>query len=114
MIHDMGALSDALHPPLLAGGLLVAMALALAMLALASLRRRDRAGHGPTSRRVCRALRLSGPEVRLLARVARSEQAPGAGSLLVSRGYFDAAVSSFAGPPDSARRLSAIRRKVFG
>ena len=103
----------ALDKPLLAGGLLVAMALSIATLAIASLVRRDRTGHGPTSRRMCRALRLSRSECRLLGKVARGARAPGAGSLLVSRGHFDTAVGLFGGPPDCARQLALIRRKVF-
>ena len=113
MMPAMGLLSGLLDQPLLAGGLLVAMALALATLAGASLVRRDRADHGPTSRRMCRALNLTPAECRLLGRVARSARAPGAGSLLVSRGYFDAAVGLFGAPPDRARQLASIRRRVF-
>jgi len=85
----------------------------LATLALASLVRRDRARHGPTSRRLCRALRLSKAEARLMGRVARAARAPGAGSLLVSRGYFDDAVGAYAAGPGAARRLEVIRCKVF-
>jgi hypothetical protein len=105
--------SPGLDQPLLAGGLLVAMALAVATLAVASLIRRDRAVHGPASRRMCRALKLTRAECRLLTRVARRARAPGAGSLLVSRGYFDAAAGRLAAPADCARHLAAIRRKVF-
>ena len=105
--------SGTLEQPLLAGGLLVAMALAVATLAVASLVRRDRADHGPTSRRMCRALKLTRTECRLLTRVARNARAPGAGSLLVSRGFFDAAAGLLGAPPDRARQLAAIRRKVF-
>jgi hypothetical protein len=113
MMPDVGPLPGALDNPLLAGGLLVAMALAIVTLALASLMRRDRAAHGPTSRRMCRALRLTRSECRLLGRVARGARAPGAGSLLVSRGLFDTAVGLFGARADRARQLALIRRKVF-
>jgi hypothetical protein len=109
----VGLLPGTLDKPLLAGGLLAAMALAVATLAVASLVRRDRAGHGPTSRRMCRALRLSRSECRLLGKVARGARAPGAGSLLVSRGHFDTAVGLFGARPDRARQLALIRRRVF-
>jgi hypothetical protein len=110
---DLGGLLELLGRPLLVGGLLIAMALAVAALALASLVRRDRAAHGPSARRLCRALGLSKTEARLLGRVARASRAPGAGSLLVSRGCFDDAVGSYAAGAESARRLEVIRRKVF-
>jgi hypothetical protein len=113
VIPAVELLSGALEQPLLAGGLLVAMALAIATLAIASLVRRDRAGHGPTSRRMCRALSLSRSDCRLLGRVARGARAPGAGSLLVSRGHFDTAVGLFGASTDRARQLASIRRKVF-
>ena len=113
MMPAVGLLPGALDKPLLAGGLLAAMALAVATLAVASLVRRDRAGHGPTSRRMCRAVRLSRSECRLLGKVARGARAPGAGSLLVSRGHFDTAVGLFAARPDRARQLALIRRRVF-
>ncbi len=113
MMLAVGLLPGALDKPLLAGGLLAAMALAVATLAVASLVRRDRAGHGPTSRRMCRALSLSRSERRLLGKVARGARAPGAGSLLVSRGHFDTAVGLFGARPDRARQLALIRRKVF-
>ncbi len=92
------------------GGLFIAMGLAVATLAMASLIRHDRVRHGPSSRRFCRRLGLSGAERRLLERVARASGAPGAGSLLVSRGHFDTAAGLFAG---DARSLSAIRTNVF-
>ncbi len=107
------ALIRLLHEPLLVGGLLMAMALALATLATASLFRRDRARHGPASRRICRALGLTRSERRALGRVARIAKAPGAGSLVVSRGYFESAVGLSAAAPADARSLAAIRGKVF-
>ena len=113
MMPATGLVPGTLGQPLLVGGLFVAMALALATLAVTSLIRRDRADHGPTSRRMCRALGLTWAECRLLERVARSARAPGAGSLLVSRGHFDTAIGLFGAPPDHARRLALIRRKVF-
>jgi hypothetical protein len=56
---------------------------------------------------------LTRAERRLLGRVARGVRAPGAASLVVSRGYFDTAVGLFDAPPDRARQLAAIRRRVF-
>jgi hypothetical protein len=108
-----GGLTRLLQEPLLAGGLLIAMALALATVATCSLVRRYRAGQGPASRRFCRALGLTRAERRLLQRVARIARAPGAGSLLVSRGYFETAVGLFAAAPADAHKLDAIRRKIF-
>ena len=98
----------------LVAALLIAMAVSVATLATVSLLRIDRLTHGPASRRFCRRLGLSGAQRRLVTRVAQRSGAPGPGSLLVSRGYFDTAVDLYAAPGEQGRRLAAIRKKVFG
>lgn len=102
-----------LDQPLLFGGLVVAMGLALATTTVISLVRRDRARWGPTSRRLCRALRVGSSEQRLLERVARRAGAPGAGSLLLSSGYFDWAIARAGINNAQTRRLATVRRRVF-
>lgn len=97
--------------PALVGGLLIAMALALASVAIQSLVRGDRRRWGPTTRRFCRALRISSSQRRLLDRSARLVGARGAACLLLSRGCFDVAAAR-AGTAD-ALRLAVIRRRVF-
>ncbi len=97
--------------PALVGGLLIAMALALATTAIRSLILSDRRRWGPTTRRFCRALRISSPQRRLLLRVARQAGVRGEASLLLSRGCFDAAAAG--ADPADAKRLAIIRRQVF-
>ena len=75
--------------------------------------RRDRACHGPVVRHLARGVGLSPHELRLLERVARAAGRPHAGSLLVSRGCFDAAVRVYAERHPAPRRLTAIRRTIF-
>ena len=102
-----------LDEPMLLGGLVVAMGLALATTTMINLVRRDRARCGPTSRHLCRALRVGSSEQRLLQRVARRAGAPGAGSLLLSSGYFDWAIARAGITTDQTRRLATVRRRVF-
>ena len=92
-------------------GLMIAMALALITVSTISLVRRDRARHGPTYRRLCRALRIPVSDRRLLRRIARSIDVPCAASLLVSRGCFDAAAKRQG--REVSRRLAAVRGRVF-
>jgi hypothetical protein len=93
-----------------AGAVMVAVASALGAAAALSLRRRDLAQLGPTTRRLSRALRLARGERRLIAAAARRGGAPGA-ALLVSRGCFDRAAAA-AGPADQPR-LARLRVKLF-
>ena len=95
---------------LVAGGLMIAVALAVATCAAISLLRRDRATLGPTTRRMCRALGVARSDRRLIDLLARQHSAPGA-ALLVSRGCFDRAALNAAGS-DKAR-LAALRRRLF-
>lgn len=99
-------------PSLFLPGLLIAMAASLATLAAVSLLRRDRRRYGPTFRRICRSLRVTSAERRRLQRLARRARVPCAASLLISRGYFDAAVTRGASGED-VRRLDSVRRRVF-
>lgn len=98
-------------PQVLIAGLMIAMALSFATLAWLSLWRRDRARHGPTYRRLCRALGIPTSDRRLLCRVARTAGTPPA-SLLLSRGCFDEAAARAGG--GTSRRLAVLRRHVFG
>ncbi len=102
-----------LEQPLLVGGFVVAMGLALATTTVINLLRRHRSGRGPTSRRLCRALRVGPAEQRLLERVARRVGAPGAGSLLLSSGYFDWAIARAAVTTAQTKRLATVRQRVF-
>ena len=105
-------LTALVRQPRLVGGVLIAMAVMLAICAIVSLVRRDRARQGPTFRRMCRALRIRAADRRRLQDLARTGRAPAA-SLLVSRGCFDAAVSRLAAGRRRAGRLAAVRRRVF-
>lgn len=95
---------------LAAGGLMIAVAVALGAVALLSLGRRDRAQLGPTMRRLFRALRVARIDRRLIRDLARRAGAPGA-ALLVSRGCFDRAAVEPAAPDQA--RLAALRRRLF-
>ncbi len=93
------------------GFVLVVVGLVIAAAAASSLFRRDRARLGPTTRRLCRGLRLSHADRRLLQRVA----GPGAGAaaMLLSRGCFDHEVARYGANAAETRRLDALRRRVF-
>jgi hypothetical protein len=112
-LPDVYALLAASPGRLVIAGLLVAMALALAVLAARSLIGRDRARGGPTCRRLCRALGVRVAQRRRLERVARRAGVPSAASLLMSRGCYDAAVARYAAGPADADELAAVRRQVF-
>lgn len=97
------------------------IALALAALAaftvaaaIVSLRRRDRAVHGPALRRLAAGLGVSPRQRRLLVRIARASRLPHAGSLLVSRGCFDDAASPYVERVGLASRVDRLRAAVFG
>lgn len=106
-------LSSLVGEPRVAGALLVAVAAVVALVAVVSLVRRDRARYGPTFRRLCRALRVGGADRRRVSDLARALGAPAA-SLLVSRGCFDAAVVAARIPRGRAKRVDALRKRVFG
>jgi hypothetical protein len=82
--------------------------------AIVTAMRRDRARHGPTVRRLAARLGLSASARVLLGRVARTAAMSSAGSLMISRGCFDAAVKRYAPRGRDAQRLRSIRRKLFG
>ena len=103
-------LDMSIQPMQLLGLAFVAGATVLALTAAASLVMRDRARLGPTNRRICRALRVRRGDRILLSRVA-PRRLPAA--VLISRGCFDAAVGRYDPGPDEARRLAALRRRVF-
>lgn len=95
------------------GGLLVAGALALAVLALRSLVRRDRRDHGPTLRRFARALGVPASERRLLRRMAHRAGVAVPAAALLSRGCFDSVTRGVEPASPEGRRLAAIRCRVF-
>ena len=74
--------------------------------------RHDCARHGPVFRHLARGLGLGHGERRLLYQVARIGGVP-AGSLLITRGCFDAAAKSFEERYGTARSLRVIRDRVF-
>lgn len=96
---------------LAAGGVMIALAMAVAASAAISLRRRDRARLGSTTRRMFRALGVRRGDRRLIDLLARRMGAPGA-ALLFSRGCFDRA-AAFA-PGTERLRLAALRGRLFG
>ena len=75
--------------------------------------RRDRGRHGPTIRHLAGDLGISPREQRLLGRVARGAGLRHPGSLLISRGCFDAAVGAYAVRDGRSKRLVAIRATIF-
>jgi hypothetical protein len=79
-----------------------------------SLRRRDRNRLGPTTRRLCRALRVRRGDRKLLDRLAGAVGAPSAAPMLISRGCFDAAVARTGLIDDERRRVDNLRRHLFG
>ncbi len=95
---------------ILVGAVLVFVSATVAMTAIVSLVQRDRARLGPTTRRLCRAVGVGAADRRLLESLARGVGVPCA-AMLVSRGCFEAAAAHASAT--EARRLSAIRRRVF-
>lgn len=75
--------------------------------------RQDRAAFGPTNRRVCAGLGVSGHERRLLGRVARASGISNVAGLLMSEGSFDHAANNYARYHGASHALTEIRRKVF-
>ena len=113
-LHDEAMLAPASGGRLLLVIALFATGAAILAAVVVGHVRRDRAHHGPVVRRLARGLGLSPRDWRLLARVARAARRPQAGSLLISRGCFDAAVRAYAARYRTPARLEAIRRSIFG
>ena len=68
---------------------------------------------GPDVRRLARLLGVRFSQRVLLERVARAAGLPSTGSLLISRGCFDAAVGRYALRRGERERLRVIRRMLF-
>ena len=98
---------------LLAAGLVFAMALALAAVAVLSLVRRDRIRQGPTMRRLCRTLGLDTPQRRLLEHMAGKTGVRCPPTLLISRGCFDTAHRRYGPQGVELQQLNRIRRRVY-
>ncbi len=116
-LHGSGDLGGA-TPSWLSGSAMLALILLAASSALASALvlmaiRRDRSRHGPTFRYLARALGVDMYQRRLLARVASVVGVPNPGSLLMSRGCYDKAVTKYTAQHGGASQLGAIRRLVF-
>ena len=114
VLADGGSAAGVLQPQrVLLGGVMAVMSIALALTAIGSLVRRDRARLGPTTRRFCRALTVGASDRRLLNSLARLVGAASPASLLLSRGCFDTAVSRLRTTRTEAGRIAALRRRVF-
>lgn len=112
-LHDDAAIGGA--DPVRTALVIALVAAGTALLAAIVVRhlRRDRASDGPAVRHLARGLGLSGGERRLVMRMARVAGRPHAGSLLISRGCFDAAVRVYTRRYRPPAGLAAIRARVF-
>ena len=104
--------------PALGGNLILGTGLGVLLTALVGwsaerMVRLDHKRHGPTRRRVCSELGLTGRQQRRLESIARQAGLPGAVSMLMSRGCFEWAASSVGVPRLVRPELAAIRRQVF-
>ena len=91
---------------------MIAIGLSLALLVTYTTLRR-RARFGSPARVLSRQLGLGLPSQRLLGRVARKVNLPGAAPMLISRGCFDHSVKRYPARQADASRLASIRERVF-
>jgi hypothetical protein len=113
MNENLLAGTDSVLSPerIMLGSAIMLLAATFATAAIASLVRRDRARLGPTTRRFCHAVSVGPSDRRLLESLSHIVGVPCA-ALLISRGCFDAAAVHASA--SEARRLAAIRERVFG
>ena len=99
--------------PLLAA-FLVAQGLALALLAVMSLVRLDRARDGPAFRALCAAMGVSPSRRRMLVRAARRVGLGSDAACLVSQGCFEHVLRKAPLSEADRRSLHAFGRSIFG